>query len=181
ASRSRCSRRSSESCWTSWGRSTKDMAGQVATVPASVPPLTHPRCRYNGRPPDDGACTTYLSRSPSRMFFRNLTLFRFSPAVAADLERLEEALDEHRLHPCGPLEMSTRGAVSPFGSDDDQPLTHARGHFTLLCVGSEDKLLPAAVVNQELTRKVREIAEQEGRPVGGRERKRIKAQVLDQL
>ncbi len=115
------------------------------------------------------------------MFFRNLTLFRFSPAVAADLERLEEALDEHRLHPCGPLEMSTRGAVSPFGSDDDQPLTHARGHFTLLCVGSEDKLLPAAVVNQELTRKVREIAEQEGRPVGGRERKRIKAQVLDQL
>lgn len=114
------------------------------------------------------------------MFFRNLTLFRFSPAVAADLARLEDALDEHRLHPCGPLEMSTRGAVSPFGAED-QPLTHTRGHFTLLCVGSEDKLLPAAVVNQELSRKVREIAEEEGRPVGGRERKRIKAQVLDQL
>ncbi len=114
------------------------------------------------------------------MFFRNLTLFRFSPAVAADLTRLEDALDEHRLHPCGPLEMSTRGAVSPFGAED-QPLTHTRGNFTLLCVGSEDKLLPAAVVNQELSRKVREIAEEEGRPVGGRERKRIKAQVLDQL
>lgn len=114
------------------------------------------------------------------MFFRNLTLFRFSPKVAADLERLEEALDAHRLHPCGPLEMSTRGAVSPFGGEEEA-LTHVRGNFTLLCVGSEDKLLPAAVVNQELSRKVHEIAEAEGRPVGGRERKRIKAQVLDQL
>lgn len=114
------------------------------------------------------------------MFFRNLTLFRFSSAVASDLDQLEEALDEHRLHPCGPLEMTTRGAVSPLGGEDE-PLTHTRGNCTLLCVGSEDKLLPAAVVNQELSRKVRHIAEEEGRPVGGRERKRIKAQVLDEL
>ena len=31
------------------------------------------------------------------MFFRNLTLFRFSPAVAEDLNRLDEALAEGRL------------------------------------------------------------------------------------
>ena len=30
------------------------------------------------------------------MFFRNLTLFRFSPAVAAGLDGLEEALAAHR-------------------------------------------------------------------------------------
>jgi recombination associated protein RdgC len=42
------------------------------------------------------------------MFFRNLTLFRFSPAVATDLKRLDEVLADHRLRPCGPLEMFTR-------------------------------------------------------------------------
>ena len=39
------------------------------------------------------------------MFFRNLTLFRFSPAIADDLNRLDKALGDHRLRPCGPLEM----------------------------------------------------------------------------
>ena len=45
------------------------------------------------------------------MFFRNLTLFRFSPAVATDLDRLDEALADHRLRPCGPAYLSTRNML----------------------------------------------------------------------
>lgn len=115
------------------------------------------------------------------MFFRNLTLFRFSPAVADDLKRLDEALGEHRLRPCGPLEMFTKGFVPPVGRGDEAPLTHALKHCTWLTVGGEDKLLPAAVVNDELQRKVRKIAEEEGRKVGGRERKRLKEDLLTEL
>ena len=103
------------------------------------------------------------------MFFRNLTLFRFSPAVATDLDRLDEALAEHRLRPCGPLEMFTRGFVPPVGRGEGEPLTHAVKQSTLFTVGGEDKLLPAAVINDELHRKVQKIAEEEGRKVGGRE------------
>ncbi|HEY8683196.1 MAG TPA: recombination-associated protein RdgC, partial [Rhodanobacter sp.] len=108
------------------------------------------------------------------MFFRNLTLFRFSPAVATDLERLDEVLAEHRLRPCGPLEMFTKGFVPPVGRGEGEPLTHTVKRCTLMTVGGEDKLLPAAVINDELHRKVQKIAEEEGRKVGGRERKRIK-------
>lgn len=115
------------------------------------------------------------------MFFRNLTLFRFSPAVAEDLQRLDEALAEHRLRPCGPLEMSTRGFVPPVGRGEEASLTHAVNACTLVTVGGEDKLLPAAVVNDELQRKVQKIAEEEGRKVGGRERKRIKEDLLNEL
>jgi recombination associated protein RdgC len=115
------------------------------------------------------------------MFFRNLTLFRFSPAVAEDLKRLDEALAEHRLRPCGPLEMSTRGFVPPVGRGEEAALTHAVNACTLVTVGGEDKLLPAAVVNDELQRKVQKIAEEEGRKVGGRERKRIKEDLLNEL
>lgn len=116
------------------------------------------------------------------MFFRNLTLFRYAADVTPEPDALAEALDGHRLHPCGPLEMTSRGAVSPFGSgDEDAPLVHSMDAFTLVCVGNEDKLLPAAVVNQELSRKIRKISEEEARPVSGRERKKLKAEVLDEL
>jgi recombination associated protein RdgC len=115
------------------------------------------------------------------MFFRNLTLFRFSPAVAADLVRLEEALSNRRLRPCGPLEMFTKGFVPPVGRGEEAALLHVGKHCTLVSVGGEDKLLPAAVVNDELQRKVQKIAEEEGRKVGGRERKRIKDDLINEL
>jgi recombination associated protein RdgC len=115
------------------------------------------------------------------MFFRNLTLFRFSPSVAEDLTRLDDALNEHRLRPCGPMEMGTRGFVPPVGRGDDAPMTHVVNACTLVTVGSEEKLLPAAVVNDELQRKVQKIAEEEGRKVGGRERKRLKEDLLTEL
>ena len=115
------------------------------------------------------------------MFFRNLTLFRFSPAVAADLDRLDEALGEHRLRACGSLEMFTRGFVPPVGRGEGEPLTHTVKQCTLFTVGGQDKLLPAAVINDELQRKVQKIAEEEDRKVGGRERKRIKEDVLTEL
>ena len=115
------------------------------------------------------------------MFFRNLTLFRFSPSVAEDLTRLDEALNDHRLRPCGPLEMGTRGFVPPVGRGDDAPMTHVVNTCTLVTVGSEEKLLPSAVVNDELQRRVQKIAEEEGRKVGGRERKRLKEDLLTEL
>jgi recombination associated protein RdgC len=114
------------------------------------------------------------------MFFRNLTLFRFSATVANDLEKLDEALAEHRLRPVGALEMSTRGFVSPLGRNEEA-LTHTVKASTLVMVGSEDKLLPSSVVNDELHNRVQKIAEEEGRKVNGRERKRIKDDVLNEL
>jgi recombination associated protein RdgC len=115
------------------------------------------------------------------MFFRNLTLFRFSPAVAEDLKRLDEALPEHRLRPCGPLEMGTKGFVPPVGRGEEAALTHVVNACTMVTVGREDKLLPSSVVNDELHRRVQKIAEEEDRKVGGRERKRIKEDVLNDL
>lgn len=114
------------------------------------------------------------------MFFRNLTLFRFSSAVAKDLDDLEPALGKRALRPCGPLESATRGFVSPFGPESEV-LSHRIGHATLFTLGAEEKLLPAAVVNAELGARLRQTAAERGRPASGRERKRLKAEVLDTL
>lgn len=115
------------------------------------------------------------------MFFRNLTLFRFSPAVAAGLDGLEEALAAHRLRPCGPLELATGGFVPPVGRGEAAALVHAVNDCHGFCVGSEEKILPAAVVNDELARRLEQIAEEDGRRVGGRERKRLKEAVYAEL
>jgi recombination associated protein RdgC len=115
------------------------------------------------------------------MFFRNLTLFRFQADTAADLARLPDVLAEHRLRPVGALEMFTRGFVPPVGRNEDDPLTHAVGSCVLFTLGGEDKLLPPAVLNDALHRKVQHIAEEEGRKPGGRERKRIKEDLLTEM
>lgn len=114
------------------------------------------------------------------MFFRNLTLFRYPTSINDSFEDLEEKLAEHVLKPVGPLELSSRGFVSPLGRGE-QALSHRVAEALLLTLGSEDKLLPGSVVNAVLSEKLDHIRESEGRNPGGRERKRIKDEVLTDL
>jgi recombination associated protein RdgC len=122
------------------------------------------------------------------MFFRNLTLFRFPETFGGffktplqdELSEIEAHLRECQLKPAGPLEMSSRGFVAPLGRDSDA-MSHKLGDCTWVTVGSEEKILPPAVVNELLARKLEEIEEQEGRKPGGRTRKRLREDLLHDL
>ncbi|MCI2260522.1 MULTISPECIES: recombination-associated protein RdgC [Xanthomonas] len=113
------------------------------------------------------------------MFFRNLTLFRFPTTL--DFSEVEKLLPEALLKSVGPLEMSSRGFISPFGRDEQEALSHRIADFLWLTVGGEDKILPGSVVNDLLARKVAEIEEKEGRRPGGRARKRLKDDLIHEL
>ncbi|MCD7099076.1 recombination-associated protein RdgC [Stenotrophomonas sp. MMGLT7] len=113
------------------------------------------------------------------MFFRNLTLFRFPTAI--DFSAIDGRLVEERLRPVGPLEMTSRGFISPFGRDEQEVLSHRIGEFLWLTVGGEDKILPGSVVNDLLARKLAEIEEKEGRKPGGKARKRLKDDLVHEL
>jgi len=113
------------------------------------------------------------------MFFRNLTLFRFPTTL--DFSNVDTLLPEALLKPVGPLEMTSRGFISPFGRDEQEVLSHRLGDFLWLTVGGEDKILPGSVVNDLLGRKVAEIEEKEGRRPGGRARKRLKDDLIHEL
>jgi recombination associated protein RdgC len=112
------------------------------------------------------------------MFFRNLTFFRFP--TTRKFDDLEAALGECALKPVGPLELSSRGFVSPFGRDAEA-LHHRQGPALWLTVGGEDRLLPASVVNDELAKKIAAAEQREGRKLGGRARKRMKEDLLHEL
>ena len=104
------------------------------------------------------------------MFFRNLTLFRFPTSMKFD--ELDTGLGECELAPVGPLELSTRGFIPPFGRDTEA-LSHRQSDAIWLSVGGEDRILPGAVVNDLLQKKLAEIERKEGRKPGGRTRKRM--------
>ena len=114
------------------------------------------------------------------MFFRNLTFFRFPTTLGKALEHLDEALAEHPLKPVGPLEATARGFVSPFGRDEPA-LSHRVGKALWLTLGGEDRILPAAVINDALGKKIAELEARDGRKLGGRARKRLKEDLVHEL
>jgi len=114
------------------------------------------------------------------MFFRNLTLFRFPVTVAKSLKELDERLAETALKPVGAGEMMSRGFVSPFGPDAPA-LSHRIGDCVWITLGGEDKILPAAVVNDVVNKKIAAAEAREGRKLGGRARKRLKEDTVHEL
>ena len=122
------------------------------------------------------------------MFFRNLTLFRFPVSLSKNLKELDDRLAETALKPVGPGEMMSRGFVSPFGplrqAQDESAtpvLSHRIGDCIWLTLGGEDKILPAAVVNDVVNKKIAAQEEKEGRKLGGRARKRLKEDTVHEL
>lgn len=117
------------------------------------------------------------------MLFRNLTLMRVSPDVAKTIKDIEPTLDQHKLHPVGSLEMESHGFVSPYGETDGEarPLVQVSLPYVLMSVGGEHKLLPGGVVNGAVRKKVAKIQAEEARKVGGKERKRIKEDVITDM
>jgi len=112
------------------------------------------------------------------MFFKNLTLFRFPASL--DLSDLEQQLGAHPLKSVGALELSSSGFVSPFGHGSEV-LSHRLDDAIWLRLGSEHKLLPAAVINDLLQKKLAEIEQAEGRRPGGQARKRMKEELVHDL
>lgn len=114
------------------------------------------------------------------MFFRNLTFFRFPAPKKKSFDHLDDALAEARLKPVGPLEPSSRGFVSPFGRDEEA-MSHRIGPAIWLTLGGEDRILPAAVINDALGRKIAELEDKDGRKLGGRARKRLKEDLVHEM
>ncbi|MDC9654374.1 recombination-associated protein RdgC [Xanthomonas perforans] len=113
------------------------------------------------------------------MLFRNLTLFRFPPTL--DLSQVDELLPTAILKDVGPLDMSSRGFIAPFGDAESEALLHRQGQFLWLTVGGQDRMLPPTVVNDSLAKKVAEYTQKEGRRPGGKTRKAMKEELVHDL
>jgi len=111
------------------------------------------------------------------MWFKNLRIYRFTAPFSLSADDLDTQLADGAFVPCGSQDLSRVGWVSPLGGDSEQ-LVHASQGYLMVCAKKQEKVLPAAVVNEALDEKVAEIAEKEGRPVGRKERSELKDDVI---
>jgi len=112
------------------------------------------------------------------MWFKNLTVYRLPADWSCSAASLEEALARRPLQACSPLEMRSMGWVAPATTER---LLHTLGEHHLVALGVDQKLLPASVVRQEAERRARVQAQNQGFPLGRRQMRALKMQVLEEL
>lgn len=114
------------------------------------------------------------------MWFRNLQLYRLIETFEHTPESLHEALSEGAFKPCAGLDTHSIGWVPPAGREASQ-LVHASNGRIMLCLRREDRILPSTVVREHVEEKAEAIALAESRPVGRKEKQRIKDEVMTDL
>lgn len=112
------------------------------------------------------------------MWFKNLQIYRLPEGWNIQPEALEEQLGRNRFQRCGNQDMQSRGWTPPAG---EESLVHVQGSHFLISLGVEQKILPAAVINQEAEERAEEISAQQGYPVGRKQLKELKERVKEEL
>lgn len=114
------------------------------------------------------------------MWFKNLSLLRLPYYLTPSAEPFEVALSEHPLRSPGPLELETRGFLSPFNRED-AALSHDAGDALLFCLGTESRMLPGSVLKDAVAERIKEHEAKTGRKTGKRLRNEMRELALGEL
>ncbi len=114
------------------------------------------------------------------MWFKNLSLLRLAEPFPYTAETLAARLERYGFQPCPSHQPSAIGWTPPLGRKAVD-LIHGVGGRLLMCLRTEEKVLPAMVVNQALAERIATIEEQEGRPVRRREKQEMRENLVSEL
>lgn len=112
------------------------------------------------------------------MWFKNLQLYRLTPEWQISPGDFEEKLRRFMFQPCGSQEWMSRGWIAPRG---DEVLVYAQNRQWLVALGVEQKLLPAAVVNQAARERALKLEQQLGYRPGRKQMREIKDNIVAEL
>jgi recombination associated protein RdgC len=111
------------------------------------------------------------------MWFKNLYCYRFTKPFDISAEALAEHLEAFPFNPCSNQQESSSGWVSPLGAKYPD-YVHAAGGYIMVCLKRQDRVLPAAVVNEMVAERVEQIEMAEMRKVGRKEKEQIKDETI---
>lgn len=115
------------------------------------------------------------------MWFKNLCVYRLGETFPHDATSLDEALAAFAFQPVGRTEAVARGWVPPLSVGEAPPLVYASGQRLMLCLQEESRVLPPAVIRETLDDRIAQHEEREHRPLGRREKARLKEEVTLEL
>ncbi len=114
------------------------------------------------------------------MYFKNARIFQLPKDFSMDSDDLSEKLIHDKLKGCGPQDVSSQGWISPFNMESEVYCWQS-GSAQLLTLAIEEKILPAAVVNQQLHEKVSAIKNETGSKPGRKVQSDMKQELLFEL
>lgn len=112
------------------------------------------------------------------MWFKNLTIYRLPSGWSRTPGEIEATLTEFPLQPCTGLNLQSRGWVPV---NDAGQFAYGQGKQVLIAMGAEEKLLPAAVVNQTAGERIAKLENEKGFKLGRKAKAEIKEQVAIEL
>jgi recombination associated protein RdgC len=111
-------------------------------------------------------------------WFKNLSLFSLDSFWKITPAQLEEKLRKHPLLPCSAAAMQSQGWVAPHAASG---LVYSQGKQVMLALGTQQRLLPAAVINQALKERAAAQEQQQGFALGRKQLRDLKDRITDEL
>ena len=112
--------------------------------------------------------------------FRNVRFYSLEGDWPASEEALSKDLEKAGFEPCGPFTERSSGWV-PVDLDASDSLARRINGADLMRLRSQSRVLPHAVVNEELEARIEEYRERTRETPSPREKRRLKAEARDEL
>ncbi len=114
------------------------------------------------------------------MWFKNVRVYRLSAPLTIDAAALEQALAEYKFTPCSGQEAVRSGFSFPL-HPSIKHYSHQQHQRWYFAIKRQEKVLPAAVINEELAPKLDAAATEAGRPLSRKEKQALKEDLIQTL
>jgi recombination associated protein RdgC len=111
-------------------------------------------------------------------WFKNLTVYTLDSHWKITPGKLEESLARHPLLPVAAAAMESQGWVAPHASAG---IVYSQGKQQLLTLGTQQRLLPAAVINQAVKQRAAALEKTQGFAPGRKQLRDLKDRVTEEL
>jgi recombination associated protein RdgC len=111
-------------------------------------------------------------------WFKNLQIFSLPQRWSIAPGKLEQTLAAHPLVACNAASMQSQGWVPPQAGSG---LVYSQGKQLLVALGTQQRLLPAAVINQTVKERAEALHKKQGFAPGRKQLRDLKDNVADEL
>lgn len=113
------------------------------------------------------------------MWFKNARIYQITEAL--DLASCEQSLNQFVFAPCQGQDSVKMGFTYPVHGSVKQLVHEGQDGLFVVAVKRQEKILPAAVINEELQPKIAALELDKGRPLGRKEKQALKEELIQTL
>lgn len=115
------------------------------------------------------------------MTIKNARIYKLSAPLPVTAETLEQALAQFKIAPLCAQEAVKTGFCQPLHQSIKTLVTELLNGVLVVAVKRTEKILPAAVINEEMQPKVDALEQEKGRPLSRKEKQALKEEVQQEL